>query len=92
MDGDVFDENMTDRTDLILIDASHLGNIARHVNQDRWNVIDLTRPGWRVTSDNVSELVAEVTATAASINLDNATVILQLLDNNSVRSGALFEC
>jgi hypothetical protein len=27
IDGDVFDENMTDRTDLILTGASHLGNI-----------------------------------------------------------------
>jgi hypothetical protein len=82
MDDNVFDENMTDRTDLILIGASHLGNIARHINQDHWNVIDLTRPGWRVTSDNVSDLVAEVTATAANINIDNASVILQLLDNS----------
>jgi hypothetical protein len=82
MDGDVFDENMTDRTDLILIGASHLGNIARHVNQERWNGVDLTRPGWRVTSDNVRDLVSEVTATAASINMDNATVIVQLLDNS----------
>jgi hypothetical protein len=70
------------RTDLILIGASHLGNIARHVNQERWNVVNLTRPGWRVTSDNVKDLVAEVTSMAASMNIDNATVILQLLDNS----------
>jgi hypothetical protein len=50
--------------------------------QDRWNVIDLTRPGWRVTNENVSDLVAEVTATAANINMNNARVILQLLDNS----------
>jgi hypothetical protein len=82
MDGDVFEENMTDRTALILIGASHLGNIARHINQDRWNVIDLTRPGWRVTSENVNDLVAEVTATAANIDINSARVILQLLDNS----------
>ncbi len=82
MDGEVFEENMTDRTALILIGASHLGNIARHINHERWNIIDLTRPGWRVTSENVSDLVAEVTATAANINMDNARVILQLLDNS----------
>jgi hypothetical protein len=52
------------------------------VNQERWNVIDLMRPGLTVTSDNVRDLVAEVTVTVASISIDNATVIVQLLDNS----------
>jgi hypothetical protein len=42
MEGDVFDENKTDRTDLIPIGASHLANIASHVNHDLRNIIDLT--------------------------------------------------
>jgi hypothetical protein len=78
-EGDVFDENKMDCPDLILIGASHLANISRHVDHDLWNVIDLTQPGWRVTSDNVAALAAEVTDTAASVNMESAIVILQLL-------------
>jgi hypothetical protein len=87
MEGDVFDENKTDRTDLILIGASNLANIARHVNHDLWNITDLTRPGWRVTSDNGATLAAEVTDMATRVNMEGATVILQLLDNSVYKVG-----
>ncbi len=35
-----------------------------------------------VTSENVNDLVTELTATAARVNMDSAKVILQLLDNS----------
>ncbi len=46
MEDDVFDEKTTDRMDLVLIGVSHLSNIKRHISQDYWKILDLTRPGW----------------------------------------------
>jgi hypothetical protein len=46
-DSEVFDENLMDRTALILVGVSHLRNIGRFVSQKAWKVFDLTTPGWR---------------------------------------------
>jgi hypothetical protein len=76
----VFDDENMDRTDLVLIGASHLSRIRKHLNGDKWNVIDLTKPGWRVNADNVKDLTDELSASV--INWDTTTVILQLYDNS----------
>jgi hypothetical protein len=54
---DVFSDETMDRTDLVLIGASHLSKIRRHFDSDYWRVTDLTRPGWRISADSVAELV-----------------------------------
>jgi hypothetical protein len=82
MDGNVFEEANMDRTDLVLLGASHLSKIRKHLNKELWNITDLTKPGWRITADTVKTLMAEVTMTAASVNWESATVILQLFDNS----------
>ncbi len=56
-DNDVFLEEPTDRTDLVLIGASHLLKIVRHLDTGTWKITDLTRPGWRISADSVAELV-----------------------------------
>lgn len=78
----MFDESTIHQTDLVLIGTSHLSNITGHVNQDEWRVIDLTRPGWPINSKNVATMTPQVTATAAEVNMESATVILQLFDNS----------
>jgi hypothetical protein len=78
----VFDEKTMDRTDLILIGASHLSNIAKHLNNEKWKVTDLTKPGWRINRDTVEEMMATVTTTAAVVNLESAVMILQLFDSS----------
>jgi hypothetical protein len=82
MENDVFEEGTMDRTDLVLLGASHLSIIRKHFNVELWKVTDITKPGWRISADSVGELVAEVTETAASVNWESATVILQLFDNS----------
>jgi hypothetical protein len=82
MESDVFEEGNMDRTDLVLLGASHLSKIRKHLNVELWNVIILTKPGWRISAETVGDLVAEVTKTAASVNWDAATIILQLFDNS----------
>ncbi len=44
-ENNVFDEENMDRTDLVLIGASHLSRIRKHLNGDQCNVLDLTKPG-----------------------------------------------
>jgi hypothetical protein len=79
-DNDVFLEEPTDCTDLVLIGASHLSRIVRHLDTETWKIIDLTRPGWRISADSVAELVTTLENTA--VVWDTATVILQLFDNS----------
>jgi hypothetical protein len=80
-ESNVFEEANMD-PDLVLLGASHLSKIRKHLNEEQWNVLDLTKPGWRISADIVKTMLAEVTVTAASVNWDTTTVILQLFDNS----------
>ncbi len=82
MEEEVFDDSAMDRTNLVLISASHLANVARNINPEQWKTADLTRPGWRINSDTVSEMVDQVSELANRVNLVNATVVLQLFENS----------
>jgi hypothetical protein len=82
LEEDVFDDSAMARTDLVLIGASHLGRVARNIHPDKWRLSDLTQPGWRINSSNVSELVDRLAELSKSIDLKNATVVLQLFDNS----------
>jgi hypothetical protein len=68
MESNVFEEANMDRTDLVLLGASHLSKIRKHLNEEQWNVFDLTKPGWRINADTVKDMVAEVTVMAVSVN------------------------
>jgi hypothetical protein len=80
MEDDVFSNDTVDRTDLVLIGASHLSNVVKHVRQDAWRVVDLTTPGFRINSDSVAALTERVSNT--EVNWDDAVVVLQLFDNS----------
>jgi lysophospholipase L1-like esterase len=81
-DEEVFDNDTKDRTDLVLIGASHLAKTVRCLNSDLWNVIDLTLPGLRINSQSVNEILEKVKEVATQIDIEKATVILQLFDNS----------
>jgi hypothetical protein len=82
MEDEVFDDRSMDRTDLVLIGASHLANISKHFDLEKWKVTDLTKPGLRINKDTVEAITAAVTDTAAAVNWSTATVVLQLFDNS----------
>jgi hypothetical protein len=85
LEEDVFDDSAMDRMDLVLIGGSHLGNVAKNINQEHWKITDLTRPGLRINSASVSVLVERIQELASDIDIDNATVILQIFDNSVYR-------
>jgi hypothetical protein len=82
LEEDVFDDSAMDRMDLVLISASHLARVAKNIHPDKWNISDLTQPGWRINSSAVAEMVDRLAELSTSINLNNATVVLQLFDNS----------
>jgi hypothetical protein len=87
MEEDVFDDSAMDRTDLVLIGGSHLGNVAKNINQEHWKIVDLTRPGFRINGGTVPDLVERVLDLSSNINMDNATVVLQIFDNSVYMAG-----
>jgi hypothetical protein len=81
LEDEVFDDAMN-RTALVLVGASHLRNLARFLDSPELQVFDLTTPGWKITDSNVKEKTAEIVNLSKEIDLENATVILQLYDNS----------
>jgi hypothetical protein len=69
-----------DRTDLVLIGASHMSKVLKHIRHEAWRVIDLTTPGFRICEESVADLVDRLST--AGVNWDDASVVLQLFDNS----------
>ncbi len=87
MEEDVFNDSAMDHTDLVLIGGSHLGNVAKNINPEHWKIGDLTRPGLRINGGTMPKMVERVSELSNSINMDNATVVLQLIDNSVYMAG-----
>jgi hypothetical protein len=73
------------RPRLILIGASplHWLEKKKHLHADKWNVVDLTVPGWRVSSTNVTDAVRDSTDLMTDGSKENTILVVQLLDNSS---------
>jgi hypothetical protein len=67
-DGKVFEEETWPR--VILVSTSQFG---KHLYKDKWNMADLTPPGWRVFEANLIDMVRDLTDLMAEFHL---------LDNN----------
>jgi hypothetical protein len=80
MEDEVFSGDTVDRTDLVLIGASHLSNVIKHVRQEAWRVVDLTTPGFRINGESVAALTERVGG--LDVNWEDAVVVLQLFDNS----------
>jgi hypothetical protein len=85
MEEEVFSENTMD---LVLIGASHLPHIKKHISQDKWNILDLTRPGWRINMDSVERMATTVTTMATGVDWDTTTVIIKVFDNSVYMVGS----
>jgi hypothetical protein len=81
LEDEVFSETMNP-TALVLIGASHLRNMVRLLDTPGWQVFDLTTPGWKITELSVRQKTAEIVSLGKSVDLEKATVILQLYDNS----------
>ncbi len=55
---------------------------ARCLNPENWNVIDLTQPGLRINSTSINKIMNKVSDLSSRVDIDKATVVLQLFDNS----------
>jgi hypothetical protein len=78
MEDDVFTDDNAAKDNVILIGASHLNRVADRLNSDRWKVINLCKPGLRITDDSVALITREIIELGESVQLENCTVILQV--------------
>jgi hypothetical protein len=87
MEDDVFSSDTVTKQPLILIGASHLSRVAGLLDTEKWEIFDLTRPGFRITESSVSEITAEVVELGKAVQLDNSSAVLQLYDNTVYQVG-----
>jgi hypothetical protein len=82
MDDDVFDGTDVCKKPLLLIGASHLSNIAPHLDTDKWEIVDLCRRGFRINNFSIAELTQRAVDVIKQLGRDDITVVIQLLDNS----------
>jgi hypothetical protein len=85
MESEVFED--CSKQTLLLIGASHLNRIADRIDMDKWEVINLCSPGFRITDSTVASLTKRVEELGSSVQLENCTAILQLYDNTVYQVG-----
>jgi hypothetical protein len=86
LEDDVFLSEEQPRNRLIL-GSSHLKRIASTLDTNRFKVIDLCKPGFRITGSGVKDLAAKLEAEMTSMEIDSCTIIVQLFDNTVYQVG-----
>ncbi len=84
---DVFGSDSPPRIPLILLGASHLNRMAEHFDDEKWEVHNLSRPGFRITESCVAEATSALADLAKTVQLDSSTVLIQLYDNSVFQVG-----
>jgi hypothetical protein len=86
---DVFLADEQPKHRLILLGSSHLNCIAKHVDLDKYDVVNLCKPGFQITDSSVADLVRKFEAEMHGSVTDNCTVVMQLFDNSVYQVGGL---
>jgi hypothetical protein len=87
LEDDVFQSDDQPRHKLFLLGSSHLKRIAGSLDTDKFEVIDLCKPGFRISEANVKELANKLESELSESELDSCTIIVQLLDNSVYQVG-----
>jgi hypothetical protein len=82
LDYEVFLPDIAGRRKLVLLRASHLGRIATHFDAVKWELFNLTTPGFRINEDSVAGLTSKIEAAKSDDLLFESVVIVQLYDNS----------
>ncbi len=84
LEDEVFQSDQLAQREIILIGSSYLSRVAAHLEAD-WEVVHLTKPGWRITDDSVSALATELQAIMRGVNSETAAAIFQIFENSAYR-------
>ncbi len=87
LEDDVFLREAQPGHRLILLGSSHLKRIAGSLDTDRFEVVDLCKPGFRITESNVKDLAVKLESELSGVKLDSCTIIVQLFDNTVYQVG-----
>ncbi len=60
LEDDVFQQDLVTRPIVILVGASHLSRVSSHLGSEQ-QVVNFTRPGWRITDENISVMAEDIT-------------------------------
>jgi hypothetical protein len=87
MEDEVFLSDGQPKHRLILLGSSHLNRIGEHVDHDKYNVVNLCKPGFRITTNSVADLTKKLEAELQEPAPGPCTLILQLFDNSVYQVG-----
>jgi hypothetical protein len=87
LEDDVFLSKVQLRHRLIFLGSSHLKRIAGTLDTDRFKVVDLCRPGFRIMESNVKDLAVKLESELTGVEMDSCTIIVQLFDNTVYQVG-----
>ncbi len=87
LEEDVFYHEQEKKQSVILISASHLNRVAERLDESRWTVHNLCRPGFRISENSVAEVTGQIADLGLTLQLNECTVILQLYDNSVYQVG-----
>ncbi len=87
MEDDVFGADDQPKHRLILLGSSHLRRLSEHVDQDKFDIVDLCKPGFRISANSVAGLVKKVESELREPAVGTCIVILQLFDNSVYQTG-----
>jgi hypothetical protein len=87
LDDDVFGSESPPKIPLILIGASHLNRMSEYFDDEKWEVHNLLRPGFRITESSVAEVTSAVAELGKTVQFYGCTVLMQLYDNSVFQVG-----
>jgi len=68
---------------IVMVGASHGVRIIDEMDSDRYQLLDLSSPGWKINEDEAERKAEELRDRLVDCDEQNTTVIFQLFDNNS---------
>ena len=70
---------------IIIAGGSHAARLANAIGQYRPDIVDLSTPGWKITTENVRRLASDLADSVNCERMGEYIVIFQLFDNDIVR-------
>jgi hypothetical protein len=67
----------------------HLNHIAEHLDMSKWEVINLCKPGFRITEDSAAEMTKRIEELKAEEQFERVTVLVQFFDYSVFQVGCL---
>jgi hypothetical protein len=61
--------------------------MSEYFDDEKWEVHNLSRPGFQVTESSVAEITLAVVELGKTVQLDSCTVLMQLYDNSVFQVG-----